>query len=31
VTSGAYQHWMEQNYSARGEAKSTGVAAEARR
>jgi dTDP-glucose 4,6-dehydratase len=30
VTSGAYQHWMEQNYSARGEAKSAGVAAEAR-
>ena len=29
VTSGAYQHWMEQNYSGRGEAKS--VAAEARR
>jgi dTDP-glucose 4,6-dehydratase len=30
VTSGAYQHWMEQNYSARGEAKSAGVAAEDR-
>ena len=30
VTSGAYQHWMEQNYSARGEAKSASVAAEAR-
>ena len=29
VTSGAYQHWMEQNYSARGEAKGAGVAAEA--
>lgn len=29
VTSGAYQHWMEQNYGARGEAKS-GVATEAR-
>lgn len=29
VTSGAYQHWMEQNYSGRGEAKS--IAAEARR
>lgn len=28
VTSGAYQHWMEKNYSARGEAKI--VAAEAR-
>jgi len=31
VTSGAYQHWMEQNYSARGEARGTGVTAEARR
>jgi dTDP-glucose 4,6-dehydratase len=28
VTSGAYQHWMEKNYGARGEAKT--VAAEAR-
>jgi dTDP-glucose 4,6-dehydratase len=31
VTSGAYQHWMEQNYSGRGEAKNASVAAEARR
>ncbi|HEX5282531.1 MAG TPA: dTDP-glucose 4,6-dehydratase [Bryocella sp.] len=30
VTSGTYQHWMEQNYSARGEAKSAATA-EARR
>jgi dTDP-glucose 4,6-dehydratase len=31
VTSGAYQRWMEQNYSARSEVKSEGVATEARR
>jgi dTDP-glucose 4,6-dehydratase len=31
VTSGAYQHWMEQNYNARGEVKGASVTAEARR